>query len=102
MAVAMLKTPLASVPEHGAMALVRAVERLATAADLNEIIEIVRTTARDISGADGVCFVLRDGDLCHYVEGHAIPAHRLHLGLVHAERPTGGDPRHLSGPAHPP
>lgn len=72
MAVAMLKSTPVSVPEHGWLALVRAVERLATAADLAEIIEIVRTTARDISGADGVCFVLRDGDLCHYVEENAI------------------------------
>jgi signal transduction histidine kinase len=70
MAVAILKNTPA--PEHGWLALVEAVERLATAADLAEIIEIVRTTARDISGADGVCFVLRDGDLCHYVEENAI------------------------------
>jgi len=56
----------------GWMELVKAVERLATADDLPAIIEIIRATARDISGADGVCFVLRDGDLCHYVEEYAI------------------------------
>lgn len=33
---------------------------------------MVRDTARAISGADGVTFVLRDGDLCHYVEEDAI------------------------------
>jgi len=58
--------------QAGCMALVKAVERLAAADSLEDIIEIVRTTARDISGADGVTFVLRDGDLCHYVEEDAI------------------------------
>jgi signal transduction histidine kinase len=72
MPLAMLKNTTTAVSEHGAMALVRAVERLATAADISEIIEIVRTTARSISGADGITFVLRDGDLCHYVEEDAI------------------------------
>jgi PAS domain S-box-containing protein len=61
-----------SVPEHGWLALVKAVERFATAAGLADIIEIVRTTARDISGADGVSFVLRDGEMCHYVEEDAV------------------------------
>ena len=70
MALAMLKKPI--LPEHGWLVLVRAVEQFAAAADLAAIIEIVRNTARDISGADGVCFVLRDGDECHYVEEHAI------------------------------
>ena len=70
MSVARLKKTPAPVP--GWMALVKAVERLSTADDLPDIIEIVRATARDVSGADGVCFVLRDGDLCHYVEEYAI------------------------------
>lgn len=72
LALALLKGTPETVPEHGWLALVKAVERLATASDLAEIIEIVRATARDVSGADGVCFVLRDGDLCHYVEENAI------------------------------
>lgn len=59
-------------PEHGWQALVKAVERLAAADDLDDIIEIVRSTARAISGADGVCFILRDGDSCHYVEELAL------------------------------
>jgi signal transduction histidine kinase len=62
--------PLAEV--DGPLALVKAVERLATADGLEEIIDIVRATARDISGADGVSFVLRDGELCHYVEENAV------------------------------
>jgi PAS domain S-box-containing protein len=54
------------------MALVSAVERLATAKSLEEIIETVRETARAVSGADGVTFVLRDEDRCHYVEEDAV------------------------------
>ena len=70
MALVMLRNPTA--PTHGWQALVRAVEQLATAADLEQIIAIVRATARDISGADGVSFVLKDGSFCHYVEEDAI------------------------------
>lgn len=56
----------------GWLALVEAVERLSAAKSLADIIETVRNSARDISGADGVTFVLRDGDLCHYVEENAV------------------------------
>ena len=52
--------------------LVAAVEGLAIAEDLPAVIEIVRSTARAISGADGVSFVLRDGGDCHYIEEDAI------------------------------
>jgi C4-dicarboxylate-specific signal transduction histidine kinase len=52
--------------------LAKAVERLAAAPDLNAIIAVVRSTARAISGADGVCFVLKDGERCHYVDEDAI------------------------------
>ena len=47
-------------------------ERLATTDSLAQIVEIVRSTARDIAGADGITFVMRDGDLCHYVAEDAI------------------------------
>ncbi len=54
------------------MSLVKAVEQLSAADTMHGIIEIVRNTARAISGADGVTFVLRDGDQCHYVEEDSI------------------------------
>jgi GAF domain-containing protein len=46
--------------------------RLAAAPDLDTIIAVVRATARNVTSADGVCFVLRDGEQCHYVEEDAI------------------------------
>lgn len=46
--------------------------RLAGAGSILEIAGIVRATARSICQADGVTFVLRDGDQCHYVEEDAI------------------------------
>lgn len=52
--------------------LVSTVERLSAAQSLDQIIRIVHDTARAISGADGVTFVLRDGDQCHYVDEDAI------------------------------
>lgn len=54
------------------LSLVAAVERLAAAEDLGQIIEVVRQTARTVSGADGVTFILRDDDKCHYVEEDAV------------------------------
>src|SRR5262249_33787905 len=54
------------------LALVAAVECLSAAQTLDDVIAVVRETAREISGADGVCFVMRDGDRCHYVEENAI------------------------------
>ncbi|HXZ68396.1 MAG TPA: ATP-binding protein [Alphaproteobacteria bacterium] len=56
----------------GWTSLVGAVERLSAAESIDGIIEVVRETARAISGADGVSFVLRDGDRCHYVEENAV------------------------------
>lgn len=47
-------------------------DRLARAEDLAEIIAIVRSSARAICSADGVTFVLRDNDHCHYVDEEAI------------------------------
>lgn len=52
--------------------LVAAVERLSAADTLADIIEVVRRTARAISGAEGVTFILREGDRCHYVEEDAV------------------------------
>jgi GAF domain-containing protein len=46
--------------------------RLRGAHSQQEIIAVVRQMARAICSADGVTFVLRDGDKCHYVEEDAI------------------------------
>lgn len=52
--------------------LVAAVQELSMARDLSTIMNIVRRAARELTGADGATFVLREGDLCHYVEENAI------------------------------
>jgi signal transduction histidine kinase len=52
--------------------LLSANERLAGARTMPEVIHILRDTARAIVGADGICVVLREGDLCHYVAEDAM------------------------------
>ena len=47
-------------------------DRIAVADTLDSLIDVVRGTARAVCSADGVTFVLRDGDKCHYVEEDAI------------------------------
>ncbi|MGE5490211.1 MAG: sensor histidine kinase [Actinomycetota bacterium] len=52
--------------------LVRVVQELSLARDLDAIMGIVRRAARELTGADGATFVLRDGNQCHYAEENAI------------------------------
>jgi signal transduction histidine kinase len=52
--------------------LVGAVQDLSLARDLSQIMEIVRRAARELTGADGASFVLREGDQCHYADDDAI------------------------------
>ncbi len=52
--------------------LVGVVQELSLARDLPRVMEIVRHAARDLTGADGATFVLRDGDQCHYADENAI------------------------------
>ncbi len=52
--------------------LVTAVQELSLARNLDTIMSIVRTAARELTGADGATFVLRDGDKCYYAEENAI------------------------------
>ncbi|BDG01434.1 hypothetical protein AMOR_04300 [Anaeromyxobacter oryzae] len=52
--------------------LLRAALELAAAHDLGEIADAVRRAARELTGADGVTFVLREGPLVHYVDEDAI------------------------------
>ncbi len=47
-------------------------ERLAAAHCQAAVIETVRETARNACTCDGITFVLREGEQCHYVEEDAI------------------------------
>lgn len=47
-------------------------QRLAASADLQEIMTIVRNTAREIIGADGATFILREGKQVFYADESAI------------------------------
>jgi len=50
------------------------VRRLSVARSLPELMEIVTHAARALVGADGITFILRDGDRCYYAEEDAISA----------------------------
>lgn len=52
--------------------LVDVLQELSQAHTIDTVAEIVRTAARDLTGADGATFVLRDGDQCFYVDENAI------------------------------
>jgi GAF domain-containing protein len=52
--------------------LIDVIQELSLARTLDAVMQIVRTAARQLTGADGATFVLRDGDLCHYAEEDAI------------------------------
>lgn len=57
---------------RAAKRLVAAVQELSLAHDLDTIMRVVRTVARELSGADGATFVLRDNDQCYYADEDAI------------------------------
>lgn len=57
---------------EGMARLVRAIQELSLARSMERVMEIVRTTARELTGADGATFVLREGDCCYYAEEDAI------------------------------
>ncbi|TAL28731.1 MAG: PAS domain S-box protein [Alphaproteobacteria bacterium] len=52
--------------------LVDVVQDLSQAHDIGKVMEIVRSAARRLTGADGATFVLRDGDKCFYADEDAI------------------------------
>lgn len=52
--------------------LVSVVQELSLARSLDTVMTIVRRAARELTGADGATFVLRDGGFCHYVDEDAI------------------------------
>ena len=52
--------------------LVTAVQELSLARDLDTIMAITRRAARELTGADGATFILRDGDQCYYADEDSI------------------------------
>jgi signal transduction histidine kinase len=52
--------------------LVKAVQELSLARNIDAVMLIVRTAARKLTGADGATFVLRDDGKCYYAEEDAI------------------------------
>lgn len=52
--------------------LVNVVQELSHARDLETVAQIVRDAGRELTGADGATFVLRDGDKCHYMDENAL------------------------------
>ena len=52
--------------------LVTVVQELSLAHDLPSVMAIVRHAARELTGADGATFVLREGDFCYYADEEAI------------------------------
>ena len=57
---------------RGMERLVIVVQELSLARDLPSVQAIVRHAARELTGADGATFVLRDGDQCFYADEDAI------------------------------
>jgi diguanylate cyclase (GGDEF)-like protein len=55
-----------------ALRLIRVVQELSMARDVDRVAEIVRRAARELTGADGATFVLRDGQQCFYRDEDAI------------------------------
>jgi hypothetical protein len=58
--------------ERLSVELLGVVRRLAYACTLEEVTAIVRRAVRQLTGADGATFVLREGDLVHYIDEDAI------------------------------
>ncbi|HRE97045.1 MAG TPA: GAF domain-containing protein, partial [Flavobacteriales bacterium] len=52
--------------------LVSAIQKLSLARDLDRIMDIVRRSARQLVGADGATFVLKEGEKCYYADEDAI------------------------------
>ncbi|MDX2214878.1 MAG: PAS domain-containing protein [Oculatellaceae cyanobacterium bins.114] len=52
--------------------LIQTIQQLVAARDIQTILTAVQGTIRRLMATDGATFVLRDGDMCHYVEEDAI------------------------------
>lgn len=56
----------------GTQTLIQVIQNLSSTRSLDEITKLVRVAAREIAQADGATFVLRENDLCAYVDEDAI------------------------------
>lgn len=54
------------------MLLVDIIERLSLTRNLDDVGQVIRESARELTGADGITFVLREGEQCHYAAEDAI------------------------------
>ena len=52
--------------------LVHVIQKLSMVRDFETLTALIRHAARELTGADGATFVLRDGDQCHYRDEDAI------------------------------
>jgi len=67
-----LETKSSSQYSRGMEQLIGVVQELSLARDLEAIMAVVRRAARELTGADGASFVLRDRDSCFYADEDAI------------------------------
>lgn len=58
--------------ETPARLLLKSIERLASAASIEDVVEVIRSTARRRIGSDGISVILRESDECRYVEEDAM------------------------------
>jgi signal transduction histidine kinase len=64
--------PISQLSTADAAGLLAVSQELSYVRELRGVLDVVRRSARELTGADGVTFVLREGDLVHYVEENAI------------------------------
>ncbi len=58
--------------DRNTLKLVDAIQELSLARNLPDVMRIVRTAARELTGADGATFILKEGDQCFYADEDAI------------------------------
>lgn len=52
--------------------LASAVQELSLSKDIPSVMHVVRTVARELTGADGATFVLKDNNMCYYADEDAV------------------------------
>jgi two-component system CheB/CheR fusion protein len=64
--------PFKDLTHDDTLVLLEVIRELAHLRELEDVMALVRRAARQLSGADGVTFVLREGDHVHYADEEAI------------------------------